>query len=141
MATVQGLRFEWGFYALSASKAIFKCPRFKKGFYHIDPTLFNYVSPRRGTRFVLLALSPSRPLALAPSLPLPLLSLSWVGHFSLGARVCLITGMVRLTLSRWRPIKEKLRVPFFSKCRNFVNNSRNCTKFEAQGDHGCPFDF
>ena len=22
-----------------------------------------------------------------------------------------------------------------SKCRNFVNNSRNCTKFEAQGGH------
>ena len=50
------------------------------------------------------------------------------------------TGMVRLTLSRWRPIKEKWRVPFFPKCRNFVNNSRNCTKFEAQGGHGCPFD-
>ena len=32
-------------------------------------------------------------------------------------------------------------VPFSSKCRNFVNNSRNCTKFEAQGNLGCFFDF
>ena len=52
----------------------------------------------------------------------------------------LLTYLLRPTLSRWRPIKEKLHVPFFSKCRNFVNNSRNCTKFEVQGDHGCPFD-
>ena len=29
---------------------------------------------------------------------------------------------------------------FFSKCHNFVNNSRNCTKFEAHGDLGCSFD-
>ena len=25
------------------------------------------------------------------------------------------------------------------KCRNFVNNSRNCNKFKAQGELGCPF--
>ena len=37
---------------------------------------------------------------------------------------------------------DQRKITFFSKCRNFVNISRNCTKFEAQGDHGeCPFDF
>ena len=46
-----------------------------------------------------------------------------------------------LILSRWRPIKQKWRVPIFSKCYDFVNNTRNCTKFEAQGELGCPFDF
>ena len=73
----------------------------------------------------------------------------WIGPEFLGSAIFHLgigyvwksVYMVRLTLSRWRPIKEKWRVPFFSKCRNFVNNSRNCTKFEVQGDHGCPFDF
>ena len=31
-------------------------------------------------------------------------------------------------------IKQKWRVPILSKSSNFVNNSRNCTKFEALGD-------
>ena len=65
---------------------------------------------------------------------------SLVGLSSLGARVSSKTGSVRLTLSRWRPIKEKWRVAIFSKCRDFVNNSRDSTKFEAQGELGCPFD-
>ena len=36
--------------------------------------------------------------------------------------------------------QRKMTCAIFSKCRNFVNNSRNCAKYEAQGDHGCPFD-
>ena len=47
--------------------------------------------------------------------------------FSLGARLSSKTGLVRLTLSRWRPIKENKACHFFSKCRNFVNNRWNCT--------------
>ena len=66
---------------------------------------------------------------------------SLVGLFSRRARVSSKTGSVRLTISRWRPIKEKWRMPIFSKCHNFVNNSRNCTKFEAPGELGGPFDF
>ena len=50
------------------------------------------------------------------------------------------TSLVELALSRWRPIKEKRRAPFFSKCRNSGNNGRNCTIFGAQGDLGCPFN-
>ena len=37
--------------------------------------------------------------------------------------------------------QRKYGMPIFSKCRNFVNNSWNCTKFEAQGDLVCPSDF
>ena len=37
--------------------------------------------------------------------------------------------------------QKKYGVPIFSKCCNFVNNSWNCTKFEAQGDLVCPSDF
>ena len=39
------------------------------------------------------------------------------------------------------PLKEKWHVPFFSKCRNSGNNSRNCTIFGAQKNLGCPFNF
>ena len=52
------------------------------------------------------------------------------------ARVSLKTGSVRLTLSRWRPIREKWR----AKCHNSVNTGLNCTIFGAQGDLGCSFD-
>ena len=48
------------------------------------------------------------------------------------------TGLIRPTLSRWQPIKEKMACVIFSKyC---INNSRNCTIFSAQEDLGCPFD-
>ena len=36
--------------------------------------------------------------------------------------------------------QRKMAVPIFSKCCNFVYNSRNCTKFEAQGELGGSFD-
>ena len=55
--------------------------------------------------------------------------------FSLGARLSSKTGSVRLTLSRWWLIKEKWRVPIFSKCRNSGNNGWNCTIFGPQGNH------
>ena len=37
--------------------------------------------------------------------------------------------------------QRKMTCAIFFKMRYFVNISRNCTKFEAQGGHGCPFDF
>ena len=40
---------------------------------------------------------------------------------------------VRLTLSRWRPIKEKWCMPICTICHNFGNNDRNYTKFGAKG--------
>ena len=36
--------------------------------------------------------------------------------------------------------QRKWGVPISFKCRNFVNNSWNCTKFEALGELGCPSD-
>ena len=40
---------------------------------------------------------------------------------------------VRLTLSRWRPIKEKWCTPICTTCHNFGNNGRNYTTFGAKG--------
>ena len=37
--------------------------------------------------------------------------------------------------------QRKMASAIFSKCRNFVNNSRNCTKFDVHGELGCPFEF
>ena len=59
--------------------------------------------------------------------------------FSLGARLSSKTSSVQPTLSRWRPIKEKWRVPFSSKCRNSGNNGRNCTIFGPQGYLRCSY--
>ena len=36
--------------------------------------------------------------------------------------------------------QRKMAHANFCKCRNFVNNSRNCTKFESPGELGFPFD-
>ena len=37
--------------------------------------------------------------------------------------------------------QRKMAHANFCKCLNFVNNSRNCTKFEPHGELGFPFDF
>ena len=37
--------------------------------------------------------------------------------------------------------QRKMTCAFFPKCRNFVNNSRNCTRFEALGGMGAPSIF
>ena len=61
---------------------------------------------------------------------------SLVGLFSLRPRrKPVLTNTFKMVADQ-----RKWGVPIYSKCCNFVNNSWNCTKFEAQGDRLCPSD-
>ena len=65
---------------------------------------------------------------------------SQIGLSSLGARLRSKISLVRLTFSRWRPIKEKWCAPICTICHNSGNNGRNYTNCGAQGNLQAPFE-